>query len=93
MLLSTWFLDAKYNKVHIQSALVCLVGLAMLIWGDTMGQDGTTGRWFDQILHQFSSPTQVYINVENHSWIGDVICVSAAVPHHITPLLFIHLGK
>ncbi|KAI9364044.1 solute carrier family 35 member SLC35F1/F2/F6 [Pilaira anomala] len=42
MLLSTWFLNAKYSMIHIQSAIVCLIGLAMLIWGDTIGQDNST---------------------------------------------------
>ncbi|CAO3635972.1 unnamed protein product [Mucor hiemalis] len=72
MLLSTWFLEAKYNKVHIQSALVCLLGLAMLIWGDTMDQDGTT---------------------ENHSWIGDVICLSSATLYAISNVTEEHLVK
>lgn len=46
MLLSTWFLDAKYSKIHVQSAGVCLIGLAMLIWGDTIGHEDTTGMHF-----------------------------------------------
>lgn len=44
MLLSTWFLNTKYSMIHIQSAIVCLIGLAMLIWGDTIGQDNNTGK-------------------------------------------------
>jgi hypothetical protein len=43
MLLSTWFLKAKYSKIHVQSAIVCLFGLAMLIWGDTIGSGGKEG--------------------------------------------------
>jgi solute carrier family 35 protein F1/2 len=45
MLLSTWFLNAKYSSRHILSAAVCLSGLAMLIWGDTIGLDDSTGTF------------------------------------------------
>lgn len=44
MLLSTYFLNATYSKIHVQSALVCLVGLALLIWGDTIDDDEATSK-------------------------------------------------
>ncbi|KAI8642731.1 solute carrier family 35 member SLC35F1/F2/F6 [Parasitella parasitica] len=47
MLLSTYFLNAKYNKVHVQSAFVCLAGLALLIWGDTIDDDDATSKLKD----------------------------------------------
>lgn len=45
MLLSTLFLHATYTKRHIQSAFVCLLGLAMLIWCDTIEDDTSTGKF------------------------------------------------
>ncbi|KAI8341564.1 solute carrier family 35 member SLC35F1/F2/F6 [Blakeslea trispora] len=45
MLLSALFLSAKYSKLHVQSAIICLIGLGLLIWGDTMGSEGdSTGN-------------------------------------------------
>lgn len=44
MLLSTYFLHAKYSLIHVRSAVICLVGLALLIWCDTMATDDATGR-------------------------------------------------
>ncbi|KAL9543210.1 hypothetical protein MBANPS3_008221 [Mucor bainieri] len=72
MLLSTYFLSATYSKIHVQSALVCLVGLALLIWGDTIGDDDAT---------------------KNHSWIGDVICLSSATLYAISNVTEEHLVK
>ncbi|EIE85904.1 hypothetical protein RO3G_10614 [Rhizopus delemar RA 99-880] len=39
MLLSTYFLHAKYTATHIKSAALCLLGLAILIWCDTVESD------------------------------------------------------
>ncbi|OAD07641.1 hypothetical protein MUCCIDRAFT_32738 [Mucor lusitanicus CBS 277.49] len=72
MLLSTYFLDATYSKIHVQSALVCLVGLALLIWGDTIDDDQAT---------------------KNHSWIGDIICLSSATLYAISNVTEEHLVK
>ncbi|KAI7906172.1 solute carrier family 35 member SLC35F1/F2/F6 [Cokeromyces recurvatus] len=36
MLLSTYFLNLKYSRIHVQSACLCLIGLILLIWGDTI---------------------------------------------------------
>jgi solute carrier family 35 protein F1/2 len=44
MLLSTYFLQARYSRFHIQCAFVCLIGLGLLIWGDTIGNDASTGK-------------------------------------------------
>jgi solute carrier family 35 protein F1/2 len=44
MLLSTYFLQAHYSRLHVQCAFVCLIGLALLIWGDTIGNDESTGK-------------------------------------------------
>lgn len=44
MLLSTYFLNATYSKIHVQSAFVCLIGLALLIWGDTIDDDEATSK-------------------------------------------------
>ncbi|CAO3656274.1 unnamed protein product [Mucor fragilis] len=72
MLLSTYFLNATYSKIHVQSALVCLVGLALLIWGDTIDDDEAT---------------------KNHSWIGDLICLSSATLYAISNVTEEHLVK
>ncbi|OBZ83066.1 Solute carrier family 35 member F2 [Choanephora cucurbitarum] len=39
MLLSAFFLNVRYSKLHVQSAIVCLIGLVLLIWGDVMGNE------------------------------------------------------
>ncbi|GAN09761.1 solute carrier family 35 member F2 [Mucor ambiguus] len=72
MLLSTYFLNATYSKIHVQSALVCLVGLALLIWGDTIDDNEAT---------------------KNHSWIGDIICLSSATLYAISNVTEEHLVK
>jgi hypothetical protein len=43
MLLSTYFLHAKYTATHIKSAALCLLGLAILIWCDTVESDDASG--------------------------------------------------
>ncbi|EPB89439.1 hypothetical protein HMPREF1544_03808 [Mucor circinelloides 1006PhL] len=72
MLLSTYFLNATYSKIHVQSAFVCLIGLALLIWGDTIDDDEAT---------------------KNHSWIGDMICLSSATLYAISNVTEEHLVK
>jgi solute carrier family 35 protein F1/2 len=73
MLLSTFFLNAKYSRIHVQSAFVCLLGLALLIWGDTIDDDDATSKLklFNEMKLKYLMPP-----TENHSWIGDIICVS-----------------
>ncbi|KAI8979734.1 solute carrier family 35 member SLC35F1/F2/F6 [Mycotypha africana] len=36
MLLSTYFLHAHYSKTHIQSAVLCMIGLIVLVYSDTI---------------------------------------------------------
>jgi solute carrier family 35 protein F1/2 len=50
MLLSTWFLHTKYHRVHFRSAFICLSGLAMLIYGDTISNDDATGDLYSNIF-------------------------------------------
>ncbi|KAI9482690.1 MAG: solute carrier family 35 member SLC35F1/F2/F6 [Benjaminiella poitrasii] len=55
MLLSSYFLNSKYNRIHIQSACVCLIGLILLIWGDTMTMNddpNTIGNSYISLIYK-----------------------------------------
>ncbi|CEP15722.1 hypothetical protein [Parasitella parasitica] len=73
MLLSTYFLNAKYSSVHILSACVCLIGLALLIWDDTVNDGDTTTtiaenhNWFGDVICLSSATLYAISNVtEEH---------------------------
>ncbi|ORE23461.1 DUF914-domain-containing protein [Rhizopus microsporus] len=82
MLLSTYFLHAKYSLIHVRSAVICLVGLALLIWCDTMATDDATANhsWIGDIICLMSATSYAVCNViEEH-----------LVSHHTTAEI---LGK
>ncbi|KAI8883739.1 DUF914-domain-containing protein [Backusella circina FSU 941] len=72
MLFSAYFLHTKYHRVHFKSAFICLSGLAMLIYGDTINNDEAT---------------------VNHSWIGDIVCLSSATLYAASNVTEEHLVK
>ncbi|KAI9276395.1 solute carrier family 35 member SLC35F1/F2/F6 [Sporodiniella umbellata] len=43
MLLSTYFLHAKYTLIHIKSAALCFFGLVIIIWCDVKGDSESSG--------------------------------------------------
>lgn len=60
------------------SAFVCLLGLALLIWCDTMNDDTSTGKKKNLcciILSTLHYCLILIIILANHSWIGDITCV------------------
>ncbi|KAI9278846.1 solute carrier family 35 member SLC35F1/F2/F6 [Phascolomyces articulosus] len=63
MLLSTLFLGYRYQFGHFGGVVLCLFGLFMLIWADTMADEASTS---------------------NHSWIGDLICLTSATLYAIS---------
>ncbi|KAI8142714.1 solute carrier family 35 member SLC35F1/F2/F6 [Fennellomyces sp. T-0311] len=63
MLLSTFFLGYRYHVGHFGGVILCLSGLFMLIYADTMSDSASTS---------------------NHSWIGDLICLTSATLYAIS---------
>ncbi|KAI9489838.1 solute carrier family 35 member SLC35F1/F2/F6 [Zychaea mexicana] len=63
MLLSTLCLGYRYQIGHFGGVVLCLLGLFMLIWADTMSDEASTN---------------------NHSWIGDLICLISATLYAIS---------
>lgn len=43
LLLSCLFLSARYLVTHIIGVMVCLIGIAMLIWADVLEGKGLSG--------------------------------------------------
>ncbi|CAO3593263.1 unnamed protein product [Absidia cylindrospora] len=70
MLLSAQILKTKYQRIHFLGVSLCLVGLALLIWGDTMGQTIDGG---DDSLPG-----------SNHSWLGDLVCLISATLYAVS---------
>ncbi|KAG1049386.1 hypothetical protein G6F43_008286 [Rhizopus delemar] len=69
MLLSTYFLHAKYTATHIKSAALCLLGLAILIWCDTVESDDASANhsWIGDVICLMSASLYAISNVtEEH---------------------------
>ncbi|KAI8379966.1 solute carrier family 35 member SLC35F1/F2/F6 [Choanephora cucurbitarum] len=70
MILSAFFLNVRYSKLHVQSAIVCLIGLVLLIWGDVMGnEDESTVNhsWIGDMICLISATLYAVSNVtEEH---------------------------
>ncbi|ORY92149.1 solute carrier family 35 member SLC35F1/F2/F6 [Syncephalastrum racemosum] len=70
MLLSIYCLGYRYHAPHYGGVGLSIVGLALLIWSDTIKDEASTA---------------------NHSWIGDLICLTSATLYAVSNVTEEHL--
>ncbi|KAG2177886.1 hypothetical protein INT43_003133 [Umbelopsis isabellina] len=73
------FTHARYSKTQYTGVVLCMSGLALLIYGDYVNNRLETGLSLKASLHIAPDKEEIKQSItciDNHSWIGDLSCVS-----------------
>lgn len=78
MVLSYFFLNAKYTPKHILGAFLCLCGICLIILSDVLNQSSNEDDEDGDDDHSNNHP---------HAWAGDLLCIISAFLYSVSNVI------